>query len=474
MKDRVILRVYGGTLVLCASLLVFPAQGNASSQSQVEFHVNRVEYSSLDIESVRDFVYREFLESGSSLKYGRAVLEMPALNRGSSYLLVNLLHREDYGMSHARIDLLDGKVSKAIRDYVPEDDEYYDATRPGVCPDPEMRVVWGMAKVGRRNPAAVKAMKQAEDAVKKTKLKYKYLTQRETTTQNYKDWLACPRVTYFGSISHGSPRGFQLEDGTLGSRYFKSQAGAESFKCRTMWMTACEAHNNPLLGSIRGTGTSYYVSGIRVISFGTGDRTHGCFWETIFADEGSISVEQATKDCADKHYGGWPAVYGMTKQGVEPWECEPEVEPENPEGAESEGESTGSEETGGEDTGAETEGDKSEEGSPEPDSSIPGEDDESVKSEGNSDDASPKSSEDDDDASSKSDDEESDAESDESSEDDDEDESSSDKDADEDSENKASGCAVSGSGSGAGFGLLLPLLLTSLRRSRLGKGGSRG
>lgn len=473
MKSIVERYMVRGAVLLCASTLILSSQVQASAETQVEFHVNRVEYSGLDQESVRDFVYEEFLESGLSSKFGRVVLEMPALRRGSSYLLVNLLHREDYGMSHARIDLENGKVSKVIRDYVPGDDEYYDGTRPGVCPDPEMRVVWGMAKVGRRNPAAVKAMKQAEDAVKKTSLKYKYLTQRETTTQNYKDWLACPRVTYFGSISHGSPRGFQLEDGTLGSRYFKSQASAESFKCRTMWMTACEAHNNPLLSSIRGTGTSYFVSGIRVISFGTGDRTHGCFWETIFADEGSISVEQATKDCADKHYGGWPSVYGMTKQGVEPWECDPEIEPEDSQGTESEGETEGSEESGEGDTGAETDGDETEEGSAEPDSSIPEEDEEEESSESedeSEDESSKSSSEDSDDASLKSSSEDESEEA--SSESSDDDESGSNN-ADEKSSQKASGCSIHEADPVRGFAWLtmLALPLGLLRRRKEGLQG---
>lgn len=425
MKTHTIVRRVACCIPLFTALSLAPTQVLASAESQVEFHVNRVEYSNLDMESVRDFVYEEFLESGASTKYGRVVLEMPAIDRGSSYLLVNLLHLEDYGMSHARVDLENGKVSKVTRDYVPGDDEYYDDTRDGECPDPEMRVVWGMAKVGRDNPAAVKAMKQAEDAVKKTKLKYKYLTQRETTRQQYKNWMACPRVTYFGSISHGSPRGFQLEDGTLGSRYFKTQANSEAFKCRTMWMTACNAHNNPLLGSIKGTGTSYYVSGVKVISFGRGDRTHGCFWEKIFADEGSISVEQATKDCADEHYGGWPAVYGMTKQGVEPWECDEE-----------EGESEDQEPDQG-----------SEDGSEGDEGSAKSKDKDSAKSKDEEEDESAESED-----------------SDESEEESEESKSDDDKDADGGIP-KIPGCSVSASGSGIGFASLALLLLPfGLRR----------
>lgn len=216
------------------------------------------------------------------------------------YLIAYLLSNTDLSYQRTRLDIDEGfclrgvtynySVTKRERQLLYEE-------REPQCPDSAV-VFFGVTPIGFM-PSCYEAILHADLFAQQHKLKsFKILNAKEATVQAYKDWLSCPNLKGYFTVTHGNKEGIACGNGDIEYPFFNSLP-SNYLKGKVLYFNCCLVHNDPFLASIVGKGVQRFIGGIPELKIGPSESVAKCFWNIAFDKK---AMTPTLKDCERQNY----------------------------------------------------------------------------------------------------------------------------------------------------------------------------
>jgi hypothetical protein len=163
------------------------------------------------------------------------------------------------------------------------------------CPDPSVEFI---AFAPNDDQLEHDITADVAKAARAANLKTVELYTTDATRQNYLNYMSCPKL--IGNFYDGdaNPQLITTSDGTVTADDFTNNlSGKWKLHVTNVWL-ACEAYNNPMLGTIQdAVGAKKYAAGINDLEIGPSDRAGACAMKAFIAGK---AMTQSFQDCYKK------------------------------------------------------------------------------------------------------------------------------------------------------------------------------
>jgi hypothetical protein len=226
------------------------------------------------------------------------------------YWIVTLYRSDCYLVSDYRLDLKDLEVVAITPDcYEQENDKEV----CGTCPDPTVEIVISYIE-DALFPGAIQhgwgTWSMAQAAGLKAALVIGYNESKQTML----NYLACPKLTAWGRIGHGSKDAIQMND-YKGRISASELAGLSNvIKGKTLIFNSCLCHNDPFEPAMKAAGVYFFAAGDISLSGGKEGVFSSFFNKAI---KNKMELEQAMKQAiSDNNY---PNAWGYSGANAGPY-----------------------------------------------------------------------------------------------------------------------------------------------------------
>jgi hypothetical protein len=213
-----------------------------------------------------------------------------------SYLLVYLFSKRYHHVDVAKIDIdSDYRASSDLQRHYQLNKQDF-ANQPhlktAACPDPKVQfIAFAPNNMQLEQDITEGVAKQAESAGLKTVRLY----IKQATSQNYINYMSCPKVVGNFYDGDANPQMITTNDGVVSSDDFNTTLkGAFRQHVTNFWL-ACEAFNDPMKSAaIDSAGAQKYAAGINDLLIGPSDRAAAC---AMKASINGTAIDKAFKSC---------------------------------------------------------------------------------------------------------------------------------------------------------------------------------
>ncbi len=228
-------------------------------------------------------------------------------SHASSYVLIYLFSKQYHKVDVARLNINDQyqAIGKLQHNYQLSTQDFAQQPQPvkATCPDPTVQFI---AFAPNQNQLELDITEGVAKFAEAAGLKTKRLYVKDATTENYINYLTCPKLEGNFYDGDANPQIITTNDGAVSHGIFETTLkNAFDQKVTNIWL-ACEAFNDPMKSAVIDSAQAQkYAAGINDLLIGPSDYAAACAMDAAITGD---TIHHAMTRCIaslDKTQDNW-------------------------------------------------------------------------------------------------------------------------------------------------------------------------